>query len=73
MTDSSFSPDVVEDEEADVLMLAASADTLEAAATVINANSGDKPVLGGDEIYNRYILEETGSDSQSLTVAVPWH
>lgn len=73
MTAGDFSANVVNSEDADVLMLAASADTLEAAATVIAANGGNKPILGGDEIYNRYILEETGSDAQALTVAVPWH
>ncbi len=73
MADSGFSADVVADADADVLMLAASPNTLEAAAAVITANNGEKPVLGGDEIYNRYILEETGSSAQALTVAVPWH
>lgn len=73
MSDGSFSADVVDTEDADVLMLAASPDSLEAAADVIKRNRGEKPILGGDEIYNRYILEETGSDSQALTVAVPWH
>jgi len=73
MSESGFSADAVDDEEADVLMIAASPDTLEDAATVIDANGGDKPVLGGGEIYNRYILEKTGSDAQALTVAVPWH
>ncbi|MEM9946566.1 MAG: ABC transporter substrate-binding protein [Cyanobacteria bacterium P01_D01_bin.36] len=73
MADSSFSADAIADEDADVLMLAASPDTLEEAAEVIEENNGSKPILGGDEIYNRYILEETGSDAQALTVAVPWH
>jgi branched-chain amino acid transport system substrate-binding protein len=57
----------------DTLMLAASPDTLEAAADVIQANSGKLPILAGDEIYNRSVLEETGSDAQALTVSVPWH
>ena len=74
MADSEFSADdVVSGEDADVLMLAASPGTLEVSAAIIEANGGSKPVLGGDEIYNRYILEETGSDAQALTVAVPWH
>ena len=73
MADSSFSADAIADEDADVLMLAASPDTLEEAAEVIEENNGSKPILGGDEIYNRYILEDTGSDAQALTVAVPWH
>lgn len=64
---------VVAADEADVLMLAASSATLELAAEVIEANGNTRPILGGDEIYNRYILEETGGESQALTVAVPWH
>ncbi|MEL6937797.1 MAG: ABC transporter substrate-binding protein [Cyanobacteria bacterium J06598_1] len=63
----------VDASDADVLMLAASPDTLEAAAEVIAANGNQRPILGGDEIYNRYILQETESDAQALTVAVPWH
>ncbi|MFK8183074.1 MAG: ABC transporter substrate-binding protein [Phormidesmis sp.] len=57
----------------DALMIAASPSTLDAAAAVINFNKRRLPILGGDELYNRNILEATGPDSQALTVAVPWH
>lgn len=73
MSDDFSANDAVAEDDADILMLAASPDTLEAAAEVIQANNNTRPILGGDEIYNRYILEETGSDAQALTVAVPWH
>ena len=65
--------ELVDADESDVLMLAASPDTLEAAAEVIEACANARPVLGGDEIYYRYILEEAGAEAQALTVAVPWH
>lgn len=73
MASGEFSADIVSEDTADVLMLAASPQTLDEAAAIIEANNGERPVLGGDEIYNRYILEETGPDAQALTVAVPWH
>ena len=58
---------------AQALMIAASSNTLESAADVINYNKRRLPILGGDELYNRNILEATGPDSLALTVAVPWH
>jgi len=68
-----FSAEAIAETEADVLMLAASPDTLAQSAQIIQANGNAKPILGGDEIYNRYILEETGENARALTVAVPWH
>ncbi len=71
-----FDPNVQREAEtagAAALMLAVSPNTLNAAASVINFNRGKLPILGGDELYNRIILDKTGSDSQALTVAVPWH
>ena len=62
-----------EQEGADTVMIAASLDTLDAAVDVINTNEGVLPVLGGDELYNRALLEETRANSRSLTIAVPWH
>ena len=62
-----------EQEGADTLMIAASPDTVEAAVETINQNEGMLPVLGGDELYNRVVLEETRENSQALTIAVPWH
>ncbi|MEL6492380.1 MAG: ABC transporter substrate-binding protein [Cyanobacteria bacterium J06621_3] len=73
MAGGGFSVDVLDEDTADTVMLAASPDTLDEAAEVIEANQRVRPILGGDEIYNRYILEETGPDAQALTVAVPWH
>lgn len=62
-----------EREGADTLMIAASTDTLKAAADLINTNEGVLPILGGDELYNRAILAETRANSQVLIIAVPWH
>lgn len=76
LSQNSFDPNVQDDaaeEGVEALMIAASLETLEEAADVINYNRRRLPVLGGDELYNRGILEETGPDSQALTVAVPWH
>ncbi|NJM95888.1 MAG: ABC transporter substrate-binding protein [Phormidesmis sp. RL_2_1] len=76
LSQTTFDPNVQREAEAkgvDSLMIAASANTLDAAAAVINFNAGALPILGGDELYNRVILEEAGRDAQSLTVAVPWH
>lgn len=76
LASSSFDPDLVleaEDKGADTLMIAASARALEKAAEVINVNENMSPVLGGDELYNRRLLEQVGSNAQSLIVAVPWH
>ena len=58
---------------ADTIMIAASTNTLDAAVDVINANEDILPVLGGDELYSRTVLEETKANSQALTIAVPWH
>ncbi|MEL7522796.1 MAG: ABC transporter substrate-binding protein, partial [Cyanobacteria bacterium J06553_1] len=76
LASSSFDPDFVleaEEKGADTLMIAASARALEKAAEVINVNENMSPVLGGDELYNRRLLEQVGSNAQSLIVAVPWH
>ncbi len=73
MADGSFSAEAIANTEADTLMLAASSDTLAQSVQIIQANDNTKPILGGDEIYNRYILEKTGRNAQALIVAVPWH
>ena len=75
-SDSGFDSDVLlqaEQDGADTLMIAPSLNTLDAAADIINANEEMLPVLGGDELYNRALLEETKANSQSLTLAVSWH
>lgn len=76
LSQSNFDPKVQQDAEekgADTLMLAPGVKTLPAAAAVINFNQRRLPILGGDELYNRAILAETGPDALALTVAVPWH
>ncbi|MEM8502811.1 MAG: ABC transporter substrate-binding protein [Cyanobacteria bacterium P01_D01_bin.1] len=57
----------------DSIMIAASPSTRLAAADVINANQNERTILGGDELYSREVLEETGRDAQAMVVAVPWH
>ncbi len=76
LSQSGFDPNVQEAAEAkgaDTLMLAPSLQTLPEAADVIRFNKRRLSILGGDELYNRTILVETGPDSLALTVAVPWH
>jgi branched-chain amino acid transport system substrate-binding protein len=76
LSQSSFDPNVQQAAEAkgaDTLMLAPSIKTLDQAADVIRFNKRRLSILGGDELYNRSILTETGPDSLALTVAVPWH
>lgn len=76
LSQSNFDPRVQREAQADgvqTLMIAGSPNTLESAAAVINYNKRRLPILGGDELYNRNILEATGPDSLALTVAVPWH
>ncbi len=76
LSESNFDPNVQQDAEdngADTLMIAASFNTLEAAAAVIEFNQRRLPILASNELYNRAILDDTGPDSQALTVAVPWH
>ncbi|MEL6903468.1 MAG: ABC transporter substrate-binding protein [Cyanobacteria bacterium J06606_4] len=76
MADSGFTADVlseVEEKGIDALMLAASPATLDESAEVITENRNKLPILAGDDLYNRTILEETGPDARALTVAVPWH
>lgn len=76
LSESGFDGDALlaaEQAGADTVMIASSLDTLDAAVDVINTNEGVMPVLGGDELYNRAVLEETKANAQSLTIAVPWH
>ena len=75
-SNSGFDDDVLleaEQDGADTIMIASSLDTLDAAVDIINANEGALPVLGGDELYNRALLADTKSNSQALTISVPWH
>lgn len=76
LASSSFDPEVVldaEDEGAKALMIAAGPASLESAADVINTNENMSMVLGGDELYSHALLDATGSNAESLIVAVPWH
>ncbi|MEL6350293.1 MAG: ABC transporter substrate-binding protein [Cyanobacteria bacterium J06627_28] len=76
MADSGFTAEVlseVEEKGIDALMIAGSPETLDEAAEVIIENRRKLPILAGNELYNRTVLEETGTESQALTVAVPWH
>ena len=76
LSQATFDPAVQREAQAEgveALMIAASPETLESAADVINFNKRRLPILGGDDLYNRNILEATGPDAQALIVAVPWH
>ena len=76
LSQSNFDPNVqqaAEEKGADTLMLAPGVETLPEAAAVIKFNKRRLPILGGDELYNRTILADTGPESLALTVAVPWH
>lgn len=76
LSHSNFDPNVQQAAEAkgaDTLMLAPSVETLPAAESVIKFNRRRLPILGGDELYSRAVLAETGPDALALTVAVPWH
>jgi branched-chain amino acid transport system substrate-binding protein len=76
LSQSGFDPNIQQEAEskgADALMLATSLETLPKAVSVIQYNKRRLPILGGDELYNRQVLAESGPDSQALTVAVPWH
>ena len=76
LSQSNFDPNVqqaAEEKGADTLMLAPGVETLPEAAAVIKFNRRRLPILGGDELYNRTILAETGPDALALAVAVPWH
>lgn len=76
LSEDGFDPEAVLEtgqEDADTIMIAASLDTLDAAIDIVNANEGVLTVLGGDELYNRALLEETKANAQALTIAVPWH
>jgi len=76
MADSGFNANVLDDVEEkgiDALLMAVGPNTLDEAAEVITENRNKLPILAGDQLYNRAVLEETGPDARALTVAVPWH
>ncbi|MEM6254007.1 MAG: ABC transporter substrate-binding protein [Cyanobacteria bacterium P01_D01_bin.156] len=57
----------------DVVMLAASTDTLEPSLAVMAAVDQEISLLGGDDLYHPQVLENGGADAEGLVVAVPWH
>jgi branched-chain amino acid transport system substrate-binding protein len=58
---------------ADVIMLAASTDTLEPSLAIMAENNRRLPLIGGDDLYHPHVLEVGGSSVEGLVVAVPWH
>ncbi|MEM9091649.1 MAG: ABC transporter substrate-binding protein [Cyanobacteria bacterium P01_F01_bin.53] len=76
LSSASFDPQSAtkaEEDGVDTLMIAASPSSLEQAAKVINQNENRLPVLGGDDLYNRNLLEQVAGNASALVVAVPWH
>lgn len=57
---------------AEVLVLATNTPTLDQALQVIRENRGDRPVLGGDSLFNIRVLEDGQRDAEGMVVAVPW-
>ncbi|TBR58084.1 receptor ligand binding family protein [Westiellopsis prolifica IICB1] len=58
---------------AEVLMLAASTDTLDKALQVVQVNQKRLNLLGGDDIYTPKTLEIGQQQTLGMVVAVPWH
>ena len=59
--------------EADVLVLALTADTEAKSLQILSVNRRELPVVGGDDLYDFNILDTGREDAVGLTVAVPWH
>ncbi|MCP6757387.1 MAG: ABC transporter substrate-binding protein [Fischerella sp. CENA71] len=60
-------------EGAEVLMLAASTDTLDKALQIVQINQKRLNLLGGDDIYTPKTLEIGQQQTVGMVVAVPWH
>lgn len=77
LADASFDADqqilLAKEQGADVIMLAASTDTLEPSLDVMTAVNQELPLIGGDDLYHPQVLEEGGITAAGLVVAVPWH
>ena len=58
---------------AQVIMLALTADTNNAALQIISVNQKELPMIGGDDMYNFKILDVGRASAEGLVVAVPWH
>ena len=64
---------VAKEADADVLVLALTANTKEDSLDVLAANRTELPVVGGDDLYDFDILKDGQQNAEGLTVAVPWH
>ncbi|MBH8576878.1 amino acid ABC transporter substrate-binding protein [Nostocaceae cyanobacterium CENA369] len=58
---------------ADVLMLAANADTLDKALQVVQINQKKLSLLAGDDVYTLKTLEVGREQAVGMVLAVPWH
>lgn len=77
LADPNFDADkqitLAKEQEADVIMLASSTDTLEPSLAVMTTVNQEIPLIGGDDLYHPQILKQGGIDAAGLVVAVPWH
>ncbi|NEQ52345.1 MAG: ABC transporter substrate-binding protein [Leptolyngbya sp. SIO3F4] len=64
---------LAKDQAVDVIMLAASTDTLEPSLSVMAEVDHDIPLVGGDDLYHPQVLKDGGENAEGLVVAVPWH
>lgn len=58
---------------AQVLVLLANTATLDQALQVVLMNQRQRPLLGGDSLYNIKLLEIGADNAVGMVVAVPWH
>ena len=58
---------------AEAIMLAADTETLDKALQVIQVNSKQLSLLGGDAIYNRETLQIAGEEGENMVLTIPWH
>jgi branched-chain amino acid transport system substrate-binding protein len=77
LADSNFSPSrslaAAKQRGADVILLASNTGSLDRALQVVQANSQQLPILGGDDVYSPKTLDITRADGRDMVVAVPWH
>ncbi|MFB2983604.1 ABC transporter substrate-binding protein [Microseira sp. BLCC-F43] len=58
---------------AKLLMLAANTASLDKALQVVQVNSKQLSLLGGDDVYTPKTLEVGAASAEGMVVAVPWH
>ncbi len=58
---------------AQVLVLLSNTATLDQALQVVLMNQRQRPLLGGDSLYNIKLLQIGADDAVGMVVAVPWH